>query len=117
MCTDLAIIQGGKLVAAGSVDTIIQQMGGGHQLEIRILEPEQTEEAITLLKNIKGIDNITREENNLIQADFNGDDQALNRVLVDLISHNIPIVSFAPRSGSGRLEEVFMSITEGNSPS
>lgn len=117
MCTDIAIIQGGKLVAAGDVDTIIQQMGGGHQLEIRLLEPEQIEEAITLLKSIEGIDNVTREENNLIQADFNGDDQALNRVLVDLISHNIPIVSFAPRSGSGRLEEVFMSITEGNSPS
>jgi ABC-2 type transport system ATP-binding protein len=117
MCTDIAIIQGGKLIAAGNVDTIIQQIGGGHQLEIRILEPEQTEEAITLLKNIKGIDNVTKEENNVIQADFNGDDQALNRVLVDLISHNIPIVSFAPRNGSGRLEEVFMSITEGNSPS
>lgn len=117
MCTDIAIIQGGKLVAAGSVDTVIHQMGGGHQLEIRVLEPEQIEEAITLLKTVEGIDNVTREENNLIQADFNGDDQALNRVLVDLISHNIPIVSFAPRSGSGRLEEVFMSITEGNSPS
>jgi ABC-2 type transport system ATP-binding protein len=117
MCTDIAIIQGGKLTAAGSVDTVIHQIGGGHQLEIRILEPEQVEEAITLLKNVKGIDNVTREENNLIQADFNGDDQALNHILVDLISHNIPIVSFAPRSGSGRLEEVFMSITEGNSPS
>jgi ABC-2 type transport system ATP-binding protein len=117
MCTDIAIIQGGKLVAAGSVDTVIHQMGGRHQLEIRILEPEQIEEAITVLKNIEGIDNITREENNIIQADFNGDDQALNRVLVDLVSHNIPVVSFAPRSGSGRLEEVFMSITEGNSPS
>jgi ABC-2 type transport system ATP-binding protein len=117
MCTDIAIMQGGKLIAAGSVDTIIQQIGGGHQLEIRILEPEQIEEAMALLKKIEGMDNVTREENNVIQADFNGDDQALNRILVDLISHNIPIVSFAPRSGSGRLEEVFMSITEGNSPS
>jgi hypothetical protein len=92
-------------------------MGGGHQLEIRILETEQIEEAMTLLKKIEGIDNVTREENNVIQADFNGDDQALHSILVDLVSHNIPIVSFAPRSGSGRLEEVFMSITEGNSPS
>jgi ABC-2 type transport system ATP-binding protein len=117
MCTDMAIIQGGKMVAAGNVDTIIQQMGGGHQLEIRILETEQIEEAMTLLKKIEGIDNVTREENNVIQADFNGDDQALHSILVDLVSHNIPIVSFAPRSGSGRLEEVFMSITEGNSPS
>jgi ABC-2 type transport system ATP-binding protein len=117
MCTDIAIIQGGKLVAAGNVETIIQQMGGSHQIEIRLLEPEQTEAAITFLKQVEGIDNVTREENNVIQADFNGDDQALNRVLVDLIAHNISIVSFAPRSGSGRLEEVFMSITEGHSPS
>jgi ABC-2 type transport system ATP-binding protein len=117
MCTDIAIIQGGQLVAAGSVDTVVHQMGGGRRLEVRILEPEQIEAAMALLKQVAGMDNVTREENNLILADFNGDDEALNRVLVDLITHKIPIVSFAPRSGSGQLEEVFMSITEGNSPS
>jgi len=33
-----------------------------------------------------------------------------------LITKGIPVVSFAPRSSGGRLEEVFMSITEGSSP-
>jgi ABC-2 type transport system ATP-binding protein len=117
MCTDIAIIQGGKLVASGSVDTVIHHMGGGRRLEIRVLESEQIEAAITLLKNVSEMSNVTREENNLIQADFNGDDETLNRILVDLIAHKIPIVSFAPRSGSGQLEEVFMSITEGFSQS
>ncbi len=117
MCTDIAIIQSGKLVIAGSVETVAHQIGGGRQLEIRILEPEHIEEAIKLLKNVESMNNVTRDENNLIQADFNGDDEALNHVLVNLITQGIPVISFAPRSGRGRLEEVFMSITEGSSPS
>jgi len=104
MCTDIAIIQSGKLVIAGSVETVAHQIGGGRQLEIRILEPEHIEEAIKLLKNVEGMNNVTRGKNNLIQADFNGDDEALNHVLVNLITHDIPIISFAPRSGRGRLE-------------
>ncbi len=113
MCTDVAIMQGGRLIVSGDVNTVSHRLGGARQLEIRILEPEHIAETIERLKGFADMNNVTNSEGNLIQADFDGDDQALQRVLADLIKHDIPVVSFAPRSGGGRLEEVFMSITEG----
>jgi ABC-2 type transport system ATP-binding protein len=115
MCTDIAIIQGGQLVVAGDVEHVTRRIGGGRQIEIRVLE--RVPETTALLKEIEGISNLTSENGDLLQAEFTGDDRALHSVLARLITEGIPVVSFAPRSSGGRLEEVFMSITEGSSPS
>lgn len=120
MCTDIAIIQGGRLVVAGDVEQISHRLDGSRQLEIRVLE-RQTE-AAELLSKLSGISNIQHENGRdesrpYIQAEFTGDDKALHGILVELMKQDIPVVSFAPRSSGGRLEEVFMSITEGSSPS
>lgn len=115
MCTDVAIIQGGRLVVSGDVEKVSRRVGGGRQLEIRVLD--HMTEAVSLLKDTAGISNVSNENGNLLLADFTGDDQALHHVLAGLITQQIPVISFAPRSSGGLLEEVFMSITEGNSPS
>lgn len=117
MCSDIAIIQGGRLIASGDVETISHRMGSGRQIEIRILEAERHAETVEILKNTTDISHITDGEKNLLQAEFRGDDAALHRLLADLITHDIPVVSFAPRSGSSRLEEVFMGVTQGMSAS
>ncbi len=117
MCSDVAIIQGGKLVVSGDVEQVTHRISGGRQLEIRVLE--RGAEAVTALKKMDAISNVTatEENENLIQADFSGDDRALHTVLAELIKQDIPVVSFAPRSSGGLLEEVFMSVTEGGSQS
>ena len=56
------------------------------------------------------------DDRELIHAEFTGDNRALHRILAALMAQEIPVVSFAPRSGGVRLEEVFMSITEGENP-
>ena len=117
MCSDVAIIQGGKLVVSGDVEQVTHRISGGRQLEIRVLE--RGADAVTALKRMGAISNVTatEENENLIQADFSGDDRALHTVLAELIKQDIPVVSFAPRSSGGLLEEVFMSVTEGSSTS
>ncbi len=137
MCSDVAIVQGGRLIVSGNVEQVSRRLSSGRQLEIRVLE--RGVEASEILKEIPGVNAVsivsalgttntnggngasTNGEsggnNTMLQADFDGDDKALHLVLASLISHGIPVVSFAPRSSGGRLEEVFMSITEGNSPS
>ncbi len=117
MCTDIAILQGGQLIIAGDVEKVTHELGGGRQLEIRVLEQKYVSEAVEILKNSAAISNVTSGEDTMIQADFAGDDEALHGVLVELVTRGIGIVSFAPRSGGGRLEEVFMHITERNSQS
>jgi ABC-2 type transport system ATP-binding protein len=118
MCTDVAIMQGGRLITSGNVEQVTRRLDGARQLEIRVLD--RSADAIQMLKEMADISNVTsgtNGESNLIQTDFTGDDSALHRMLVELITHDIPVVSFAPRSSGGRLEEVFMSITEGSNPS
>ena len=114
MCTDVAIMQGGRLIVSGDVEKVTRRLDGARQLEIRVLD--RCTDAIQMLKGMVGISNVTsgtNGESNFIQTDFTGDDSALHRMLVELITSDIPVVSFAPRRNGGRLEEVFMSITEG----
>ena len=116
MCTDVAIMQAGHLIIAGDVEQVSRHLGGRRQLEIRVLE--RCAEAQELLKNMPEISNVMdgNDDRELIHAEFTGDNRALHRILAALIAQEIPVVSFAPRSGGVRLEEVFMSITEGENP-
>ena len=116
MCTDVAIMQAGHLIIAGDVEQVSRHLGGRRQLEIRVLE--RCAEAQELLKNMPEISNVMdgNDDRELIHAEFTGDNRALHRILAALMAQEIPVVSFAPRSGGVRLEEVFMSITEGENP-
>jgi ABC-2 type transport system ATP-binding protein len=114
MCSDVAIIQGGRLILSGSVDKVTHRLGGARQLEIRLLEQERVPDAIQILNDMTAISSVTNDEGStLLQAEFSGDDAAMSRILAELITKGLPVVSFAPRSSGGRLEDVFMSITEG----
>src|SRR5216684_546619 len=101
MCTDVAIIQGGHLVIAGSVDQVTHSLGGKPQLEVRVLE--RLEDARKLLENMPEISQVMNgnSEKDVIHAEFSGDDRALHRILAALIAQDIPVVSFAPRKGAG----------------
>jgi ABC-2 type transport system ATP-binding protein len=121
MCSDVAIIQGGRMVLSGSVDKVTHRLGDSRQIEIRLLEKERVPDAMQLLKEMAEISEVTNDEDSkegtLLQAEFSGDDAAMHRILAELITKGLPVVSFAPRSSGGRLEDVFMSITEGGSAS
>jgi ABC-2 type transport system ATP-binding protein len=115
MCSDIAIIRGGQLVMAGNVEQVTHSLGGGNQVEIHVLE--RASDAKQLLKEMPEISNILdgNEDDEVIQVEFSGDNQALHRILAELIAHDIPVIFFAPRRAVERLEEVYMSITEGAS--
>lgn len=115
MCSDIAIIREGQLVMAGNVEQVTHSLGGGNQIEIRVLE--RATDAKQLLKEMPEISNMLDEndDSEVIHAEFSGDNQALHRILAELIAHDIPVISFAPRRAVERLEKVYMSITEGAS--
>jgi len=112
MCSDIAIIRAGQLVMAGNVEQVTHSLGGGNQIEVRVLE--RATDAKQLLKEMPEISNLVNEKDDseVIQAEYSGDYQALHRILAELMAHEIPVVSFAPRRAVDRLEEVYMNITE-----
>jgi ABC-2 type transport system ATP-binding protein len=113
MCSEIAIIRAGQLVIAGDVEHVSHSLSGGPRVEVRVLE--RTAEARQLLKDMPEINNVMPENDDgeVIHAGFTGDDQALHRILAVLMAHDIPVVSFAPHRTIDRLEEFYMSITEG----
>jgi ABC-2 type transport system ATP-binding protein len=113
MCSDIAIIRAGQLVIAGDVEHVTRSLGGGQRVEVRVLE--RAADARRLLKEMPEISNVMDGNNDgeVIQAEYMGDDRTLHNILAALMAHDVPVISFAPRRAADRLEEVYMSITEG----
>ncbi|MBA2393723.1 MAG: ABC transporter ATP-binding protein [Ktedonobacteraceae bacterium] len=114
MCTDIAILQEGRLVASGDVEKIVQRFSANRLFEIRVLDAKHVPAALELLKKQSTMSNITHEGDNLLLAGFDGNEQTLSEIMAALITHDIAITSFAPRASGGRLEEIFMNVTEGS---
>lgn len=111
MCTQVGIIDRGRLVAEGDIDSIRRQMAGTRLLQIRVLA--HTEAALALLRQNAGAgEPIVIPQNGhgeLIELPFNGDDHAAAALLAALVAAGVTVASF---SGTGNeLEEIFLRVT------
>lgn len=108
MCTDVGIIDRGRLVAQGSIQEIMQHLS--HKQIIHVQPLGEMEKLVKVLAEqpcVKGI-----KENTLdVEFEFEGSQEILSGVLKQLILAEIPIVSFKEKEGD--LEEVFMQVTGG----
>ncbi len=108
-CTSIGIIERGKLLAAGSIQQIQQQIRSHRVLKVRVLD-ETTEQATLLLRSDSAIRSIETFDHT-VTAEFEGQDQDMARLLDRLVRGGIVVQSFAEEPLS--LEEVFMMITKG----
>jgi ABC-2 type transport system ATP-binding protein len=108
-CTSIGIIERGKLLAAGSIRDIQQQIRSHRVLKVRVLD-ESTEKAAELLRHDQAI-RLVETYDHTLSAEFEGQDQDMARLLDRLIQNGIHVQSFAEEPLS--LEDVFMMITKG----
>ncbi|MHB1558760.1 MAG: ABC transporter ATP-binding protein [Isosphaeraceae bacterium] len=108
-CTSIGIIERGKLLAAGSIRDIQQQIRSHRVIKVRVLD-ESTDKAAELLRSDSSIRTVESYDHTL-SAEFEGQDQDMARLLDRLIQSGIAVQSFAEEPLS--LEEVFMMITKG----
>jgi ABC-2 type transport system ATP-binding protein len=108
-CTSIGIIERGKLLVAGSIQQIQQQIRSHRVLKVRVLG-ETTEQAAEVLRGDSAIRAIETFDH-MVTAEFEGQDQDMARLLDRLIHGGIVVQSFAEEPLS--LEEVFMMITKG----
>jgi ABC-2 type transport system ATP-binding protein len=108
-CTSIGIIERGKLLAAGSIVEIQQQIRSHRVLKVRVLD-ESTERAAELLRQDQAI-RLVETYDHTLNAEFEGQDQDMARLLDRLIQNGIVVQSFAEEPLS--LEDVFMMITKG----
>jgi ABC-2 type transport system ATP-binding protein len=108
-CTSIGIIERGKLLAAGSIREIQQQIRSHRVLKVRVLD-ESTDKAAELLRQDTSI-RLVETYDHTLSAEFEGQDQDMARLLDRLIQSGIVVQSFAEEPLS--LEDVFMMITKG----
>ncbi|MEW5987373.1 MAG: ABC transporter ATP-binding protein [Chloroflexota bacterium] len=114
VCTSLAILEAGRLVAFGDVATMRQQIRPHRVIHTRTLG-----DVNVLLERLAAVPEVaevaTGPEMNLppgaVRFTFRGDEAALGRTLAGLVSAGVPIVSFSEESGN--LEDVFIQMTKG----
>jgi ABC-2 type transport system ATP-binding protein len=131
MCTHIAIIERGRLLAAGDVQAILRSLQPHRTLEVRVLAGAVQAEA--LLRGFKGVlavqrdgppltdvtpesevppaDETDDEESHMLLVDFAGDERDMGELLRALVTAGMTVTRFAEQSGD--LEDIFMHVTKG----
>jgi ABC-2 type transport system ATP-binding protein len=109
LCTEIAIIEQGRIVASGTLDEISRHAGEGRMLHIRVLD--QVDAAGVVLRNLPGVGQVYVAENDSLEVEFNGDEEAAADLLQRLIQAGVRVSSFS--EDSSNLEEIFLRLTRG----
>ena len=110
LCTSVAIVDQGKVLAQGRVADIERRLRFGAVLRVRLLaEGEALETARDRFAGDPDVASATILDDGTIELGFRGDDAASARLLAESVSAGLPIVSFA-RAASD-LEELFLQVT------
>jgi ABC-2 type transport system ATP-binding protein len=118
LCDYIGIIERGKLVIHGRLDTIRSQVQGGRKLRTRVLSDLAQAEAV--LQGQPGVGAIYPVPPNgngddappsELEIDFSGDDEAVATLLETLVTRKVRVASFTEMHTG--LEELFLRLTKG----
>jgi ABC-2 type transport system ATP-binding protein len=110
LCTSVAIVDRGQVLAQGRVADIERRLRFGAVLRVRmLLEGEELEAARARFGQDPDVASAVLLADGTIEIGFRGDDAASARLLADSVAAGLPIVSFA-RAASD-LEELFLQVT------
>ena len=115
LCTSVAIIDRGQVLAQGRVAEIEKRLRFGAVLRVRVLlEGEELEAARDRLASDTDVTTAVLLDDGTIELGFRGDDEATARLLKTSVAAGMPIISFA-RAASD-LEELFLQVTAADEP-
>ena len=110
LCTSVAIVDRGQVLAQGRVSDIERRLRFGAVLRVRVLaEGDALETARMRFAADPDVATAVVLEDGTIELGFRGDDAASARLLATVVGEGMPIVSFA-RAASD-LEELFLQVT------
>jgi ABC-2 type transport system ATP-binding protein len=111
LCTSLAIIDHGRVMASGRVEDIAVRFRVGGVYRARILgDDEQVLAASQLLGGLPEVASVVTRDEGMLELALAGDDAAAAAVLTALIRAGQRVASFAPAASD--LEELFLQITD-----
>lgn len=112
MCTQVGIIDHGKLVTQGSIEEIRRLLMNKRVLVIKPLS--EKERLRKIVEEQPKAEEIT-ENVDTVEFAFDGDDEEISKLLFTIVNQGVPIVDFHEKEGN--LEEIFMQVTGGGTES
>jgi ABC-2 type transport system ATP-binding protein len=113
LCTSVAIIDHGRVLAQGRVADIERRLRVGAVLRVRVLgDDEAREQARLHFVGQPDVVTAAQLEDGTIEIGFRGDDESAAALLARSVAAGVPIVTFA-RAASD-LEELFLQVTAGD---
>ncbi len=110
LCTSVAIVDRGQVLAQGRVSDIERRLRFGAVLRVRLIaDRDALEAARDRFASDADVASAVVLEDGTIELGFRGDDAASARLLADSVRAGLPIASFA-RAASD-LEELFLQVT------
>jgi ABC-2 type transport system ATP-binding protein len=108
MCNSIGIMNHGRLVTAGRIEDIMQQMTGGNQIEISV--KSDMEMAVRIVKEFPNVSIQSVLEHQLV-VNCNGSDEEISAMIGQMIGQGVILTGF--KKEEGNLEALFMQLTGG----
>ncbi|MDA7951011.1 MAG: ABC transporter ATP-binding protein [Pirellulaceae bacterium] len=107
-CTSVGIIERGRLLMHGPIDSVYKKIRGNPRVEIRFLH--STEKAIAMIQNLPQL--VDMQVDGLrIDLELEATDGQVAALLDHLVKNNAGVLSFHEKEPT--LEDVFMAVTKG----
>ena len=110
MCDEIGVIDGGRLIAHGSVAEIQAQLAGEKQITVKV--KGLLENAVHFFEEDPFVSKVeVATEKNSITFTYRGTEEDQINLLKKALDHSLRIISFSETETD--LEDVFMEITKG----
>jgi ABC-2 type transport system ATP-binding protein len=110
LCTSLAIIDHGRVLASGRVDEISQRFRAGGVYLLRLVGDDDAQAAEAVLGRRPEVASFSRRPDGTVEIALRGDDEAAAAVLSALVVGGVRVATFSQAASD--LEELFLQITE-----
>ncbi len=110
ICERIIVISNGSIVAQGTESELIKQVSGNHK--VHVLVQEDFQKAMDLIKTIDGVKEVHVDQNNLIEAEIQGDKDLRSQIAKALVKSNLKLLEL--RGEGMTLEEIFIQLTQAN---
>ncbi len=113
LCTDVGIIEAGKMVALGNLDELRARLRRQRIIKFTVIG-ENVDAALAVLSYVPQVSAVEQRQVNgdwEISLRFDGDKQAVSALIAKLVRADVPLLAFSEETES--LEDMFMQLTEG----
>jgi ABC-2 type transport system ATP-binding protein len=112
VCTHIGIIEGGELVANGTLAEIRRQLQVHRVVHVNVLTRfDEAHQWLARHPAVTDVAAIAQNGERRLAATVNGDDAVLTALLSDLVGAGFPVLEFHEQTGD--LEDAFMRLTKG----